>query len=292
MDNKLLYNNIMKNIKYSLKSILNEDIQNFDIIDYSDDNIIDIHDIDQLSGINNPKDVLMLTKNFIKQYILLSDKLSNSLDNIIKIRKSKKAQQLKQEYISILTPSVKLYNYPSNNYDAGDDNAIYPGYENFYDNYIDIWNECLMFIIINNINYKEKFKKYKTIEYKSNVYNDYQPIGDLIDSKYRYSILYLDLNMDTYHHQENGLDYNGICRLLTNFYKANKPLKMYLDDISINIDYKIKKTDNIYDALDNFIELFSKYVDFIINNFEKYIDYTHKFDPNEYDPDTYLKLKY
>lgn len=50
MDN--LYEKLIRNIGYSLKSVLNEDIQNFDVTDYSDDNndLIDTHDIDQLNG--------------------------------------------------------------------------------------------------------------------------------------------------------------------------------------------------------------------------------------------------
>lgn len=43
--NKYLYNQIMQNISKSVKRILNEDIQKFDIIDYNEDDIIDNQEI-------------------------------------------------------------------------------------------------------------------------------------------------------------------------------------------------------------------------------------------------------
>ena len=49
--NNNLYKKIIRNIGYTLKSVLNEDIQNFDVTDYSDDedDIIDNNTIDYLS---------------------------------------------------------------------------------------------------------------------------------------------------------------------------------------------------------------------------------------------------
>ena len=72
MDN--LYEKLMRNIGYSLKSVLNEDIQNFDITDYSDDNIMDTQNISNLAEIiHTTDDVLELVTSFVKRYNSLMD---------------------------------------------------------------------------------------------------------------------------------------------------------------------------------------------------------------------------
>lgn len=80
-----LYEKLMRNIGYSLKSVLNEDIYNFVVADYSDDNndLIDTHNIDQLTEINTTEDVLRLVTSFVKEFNSLSDKFRTALSNIM-----------------------------------------------------------------------------------------------------------------------------------------------------------------------------------------------------------------
>lgn len=293
MNKELLYEKLMKNIDYSLKSILNEDIQKFDIMDYSDDDndIINTNDISNITDIQTPDDVLQLTKNFITRCLFLLNKLNMSLDNILK---AKKYEKVKKEYKLMLSPLIRIYHLSEiNQYDSGDESDLgdYLNYEEDKSSIYNEWYLFIMFAIINNINHGKHLKKYKRkYKYYNSTFDEYEYIEELIDSTYKKTTLYLEMNVDEIHYSK--IDFNGVCTLLSEFYKTYKPLEMYLDDCFVHIDYNIKKSTNIFEALDNFIDILNKYVDFIINNFEKYVDYTHKFDPDEYDPDTYLKLRY
>lgn len=51
--NKKLFNKLMDNISYQIKRILNEDVENFNPVDYEDDSIVLRDDIIQASGIDN-----------------------------------------------------------------------------------------------------------------------------------------------------------------------------------------------------------------------------------------------
>lgn len=78
MNKKYLYNNIMYNISNAVKSVLNEDIQRFDVTDYSDDDIlVSSHDIDEIT--KTPKDKNELCK-FIAEAIAKNPKNPYLLD--------------------------------------------------------------------------------------------------------------------------------------------------------------------------------------------------------------------
>lgn len=50
MYNKLLYKKIIRSISKQIKHILNEDVQNFDVIEYGDEDIISNQDLDNMIG--------------------------------------------------------------------------------------------------------------------------------------------------------------------------------------------------------------------------------------------------
>ena len=290
--NNNLYKKLIKNIGYTLKSVLNEDIQNFDVADYSDDNndLIDTHNIDQLTEINTTEDVLRLVTSFVKEFNSLSDKLRTALSNImIPKRIGKKIQK---SYIHILTPSVDIQQCRkiSNNedYSTGIKDKLW-GYEEDEETDINNWYYYILYSIVNNNHYKSFVKKYKQ-KYKKDEINDYGTVDDMIDYSYDYTELSIFLNLDFNY---DNIHYNGIFTLISEFYKSNKNNKNINFDNDypfINIKYIFNKKDNIINALSNFIELSSKYVNFIIDNFEKYVDYKHKFDFDDYDPDNYLTI--
>lgn len=51
--NSYLYNKLIKNISYQVKRILNEDLNNFNPVDYDDDSVILRDDINKATGIDN-----------------------------------------------------------------------------------------------------------------------------------------------------------------------------------------------------------------------------------------------
>ena len=278
MDN--LYEKLMRNIGYTLKSVLNEDIQNFDVSDYSDDNIIDTQDISNLTEINTTDDVLELVTSFVKRYNSLCNKLRIALNNIMTSRKVSK--EIQNQYIIILKGFVDIQQ-GNNSYSTCIDDKLW-GDESYEDDDIDNWYHYILYAIINNDYYKSFVKKYENDE--NDVY--YDEIKDKIDSSYDGTILNFKLNVDSWEYEK--IDYNGICTLLSEFYKNNKQLNIYNDYPWIQLDYGFSKNAYIIEELDNFINILENYINFVINNFEKYVNYKKRFNDDDYDPETYLDI--